>query len=149
MGTSVPSPDSPQAIEFVFGAGMVDPRPNRPRLPMILKQAWSAQAKLYWELGLRFHPELAVKHLRGGGSFTIADILDGPPPEPEPQLTDEQIAERMIDIVAQKRPEFAEKIRQLKENGSDEEKANALRALDNERAGMQALMDFIGNSDSS
>lgn len=146
-----PNPDDPAGMAWIFSAGMVDPRAGKTlthdRMPMLLIQGWAAQSKFYWDLGLRYHPELAIKHLRGGGQFQVADIVDGPPPEPEKEMTAEEAAERILDVIAQKNPQFAETIRDLRDNGTDEQRAEALKKLDSERAGFQALMTYLeGNN---
>lgn len=142
-----PNPNKPEGMAFLCSAGGVDPRPGKSlktdRIPLLLTQAWAAQSELFWKLGIRWHPELATHHLKGGGQFQLAEILDGPPPEPEPEMSDEQIAEKILDMVAETKPEFVKAIRKLRASGTEEEKAAALKKLDLERSGMESLMDYL------
>lgn len=142
-----PNPNTPEGMAFLCSAGGVDPRPGKSlkndRIPLLLIQAWAAQSKLYWDLGIRWHPELATHHLKGGGQFSLAEILDGPPPEPEPELTEEQVAEKILDILEETKPEFVKAIRKLRDSGTEEERTAALQKLDMERSGMQALMEYL------
>lgn len=142
-----PNPDTPEGMAFILSAGGVDPRMGKTlehdRMPLVLIQAWEAQSKLWWDLGLRYHPELASKHLEGGGQFTVAKIIDGPPPPPSPELTVENAAEKILDLVAIQNPQFAADIRRLKESGTPEERQEMLRKLGNEQQGLQNLADYI------
>lgn len=139
-----PDPDNPEGLAFLMSVGMIDPRAGKTiadRQPMMLIQGWAAQSRIFWDLGIRYHPELATKHLKGGGQFMVADIVDGPPPPPEPELNEEQVAERILDIVAEQNPEFARKIRALK-TGSEAERAAVRESL---WADMQEQTDVQGN----
>lgn len=147
MNIPPPNPDIPEGMAFLFSAGGVDPRIGKSlqqdRIPLLLTQAWPAQSKLYWDLGIRYHPELAIKHLRGGGQFGLAEIMEGPPPEPEPELTMEQAAEKILDLVSESNPEFAQTIRNLRASGTDEQKAAALQRLAKEMNSLQTIKDYI------
>jgi hypothetical protein len=142
-----PDPNSPEGMAFVFSAGMVDPRIgksiNTDRLPMLLIQGWAAQSKLYHELGIRYHPELATKHLKGGGQFQVAEIVDGPPPPPEPAMDTEGAAEKILEIISENNPEFAANIRRIRDTGSDSERSEAIQKLGSEMNGLQNLADYI------
>lgn len=142
-----PNPDDPSGMAFIMSAGMVDPRMGKTlehdRQPMSLIQSWEAQSKLWWDLGLRWHPDLAIKHLEGGGQFSVAKIVDGPPPPPEPEMTVENAAERVLDLLAMQNPELASTIRRLKESGTEAERQEMLRKLGNEQQGLQSLADYI------
>lgn len=143
-----PDPNSPEGLSFIFSAGMIDPRSamQGQRMPMMLVQGWPLQSRLYWELGIRYHPELATKHLKGGGQFSVADIIDGPPPPPDAPMTPEEAAEKMLDIVAESNPEFAAAIRRMKNQGETPEKARLREQLNQN---MSAVLNTEVLSDQS
>jgi hypothetical protein len=70
-----------------FAAGICDPRPGGypktlyPNQQWALKQSWEPTSQLMWDLGFRWHPELAKKWLKDGGQFALATIVDKPPQE--------------------------------------------------------------------
>jgi hypothetical protein len=96
-GIHEPDPNHPEGMAWVFAAGVCDPRPGgypkkiHPNQQWALKQSWEPTSKMFWDLGLRWHPELATKWLAGGGQFSIAEIVDKPPDEP----TFEELANEM------------------------------------------------------
>lgn len=87
LGVHPPDPNHPAGMAFVFAAGIVDPRPGGypkkhwPNQLWALKESWEPTSKMWWELGFRYHPELATKWIEGGGQFTVGRIVDTPPEE--------------------------------------------------------------------
>nr|WP_140393837.1 hypothetical protein [Nitrospira cf. moscoviensis SBR1015] len=141
-------------MAFVMGAGIVDFRPGRSiisdRQPIAVVQAWGPTSELWWKLGLRYHPELATHHLKGGGQWSLAELVEGPPPAPEPAMTNEQIAEKVLEIVAETKPEFVQSIKNIRESGTEEQKAAARKRLESEMnrlgseiTGLEALTEYL------
>jgi hypothetical protein len=112
-------------MAFNMGAGFVDPRAGKTwadREPIALIQSWEPTSELWWELGLRWHPELATKWLSGGGQFQVSDIVTEKPVE----RTLEQDAEEVLEFIGQENAEFAETLRRVRECGTSEERATLL-----------------------
>jgi hypothetical protein len=99
LGVHEPDPNHPEGMAWVFAAGVCDPRPGGypkslyPNQQWALKQSWEPTSRMFWDLGLRYHPELATKWLEGGGQFQLAEIVDKPPIEPNLQELVEDFAE--------------------------------------------------------
>lgn len=96
-------------MAWVFAAGVCDPRPGGypknvyPNQQWALKQSWEPTSKMFWDLGLRWHPEKATKWLAGGGQFALAEIVNERPDEPSfeelaEQFADEQFAQMKAEI---------------------------------------------------
>lgn len=91
-----PDPNDPEGMAWIFSAGICDPRPGGypqkiyPNQQWALKQSWVPTSKMFWDLGLRWHPELQKKWLKGGGQFALAEIVDE---KPEEQPFDEMVKE--------------------------------------------------------
>ena len=98
-GIHEPDPNHPEGMAWVFAAGVCDPRPGgypkkaHPNQQWAIKQSWEPTSRMFWDLGLRWHPELATKWLKGGGQFQLAEIVDKPPNEPSLQELVEEFAE--------------------------------------------------------
>ena len=102
-----PDPDHPKGMAFIMGAGFVDPRNGKSfqdREPIALIQAWEPTSELWWDLGLRWHPELATKWIKGGGQFVVGDIVNERPVEPSL----EESAEELLEFLGSEKPEFAD-----------------------------------------
>lgn len=121
-----PDPSDPKGMAWIFAAGVVDPRPGgypkkvHPNQQWALKQCWEPTSIMWWDLGMRYHPELATKWLSGGGQFTVAEIVDEPPDEPTneelmKQMAEEQFAAMTADI------------ERIKEHGTPYQKKRALQ----------------------
>lgn len=121
-----PDPNHPKGLAFLFSVGMVDPRPgDYPRQPMAIVQSWEPTAELYYQLGVRWHPELATKWAVGGGQFEVAEIVDEKPAEADQTL--EQGAEEVLELLGTEHPEYVEMLKQIRESGSPEEKAKLVQ----------------------
>lgn len=89
LGVHEPDPNHPEGMAWVFAAGICDPRPGgypkkvHPNQQWALKQSWEPTSRMFWDLGLRYHPELATKWIEGGGQFALGNIVDKPPEEPD------------------------------------------------------------------
>lgn len=128
-GVHPPDPDDPKGMAFIMSAGFIDPRAGKTwadREPMALIQSWEPTSELWWDLGLRYHPELATKWLEGGGQFQVAKIVEE---EPE-QRTLEQDAEEVLDFISGENPGLAEELKRVRESGTDEEKAALLKKFE-------------------
>lgn len=125
-----------------MGAGFVDPRAGKTwadREPMALIQSWEPTSELWWDLGLRWHPELATKWLEGGGQFQVARIVDQKPQERS--LEDD--AEEVLEFIAGENPEFAETLRRIKECGSDQERAALLAEFEQNIKSIIKMANYI------
>jgi hypothetical protein len=129
-------------MAWVLGVGMVDPRPgNWPNQPMALVQSWAPTSKLWWDLGLRYHPELATKFAKGGGQFTIAEVTSVA--SDEPSMTVEEGAAHVLAEMGEANPEYAEMLRQIRDTGSDEDRAKLAAHAQNEIRKLAELVKFI------
>jgi hypothetical protein len=106
---------------------------------MAIIQSWGPTSELWWSLGLRWHPELATKWLKGGGQFQVADIVDEPPEE----LTIEQGAEQVLDLIGQDNPDFVNSIKRLRESGTAEEKAAALKGFEGQVKNLLKIAEYM------
>ena len=125
-GIPEPNPTTPEGMAWVFAAGVCDPRPGGypkkmyPNQQWALKQSWEPTSKMFWDLGLRWHPELQTKWLKGGGQFALAEIVDEPPDEPTMNELVEQFAEDQFrqmkaeidSVMKDGTPEQKERLRQ-------------------------------------
>lgn len=137
-----PDPRSPKGMAFIMGAGFVDPRNGKTYLdrePMALTQSWEPTSELWWDLGLRWHPELATKWLKGGGQFAVAEIVDEKPVEP----TMRESAEQMLDFLAGESPEFVEMVKKARESGDEREKAALLKEFEKNIKTMAQLAEVL------
>lgn len=135
-------PDHPKGMAWVLGAGMVDPRPgNRSNQPMAIVQSWEPTSELWWDLGLRWHPELATKWTVGGGQFAVAEIVTEKP-EHGP-LTAERGAEEVLEFLASEHPEYAEMLKKIHDAGSAEERANLARQYEGEIKKLMGLVHYV------
>ena len=140
-----PDPNSPKGMGWVLGVGLVDPRPgNHPNQPMAVIQSWEPTSQLWWDLGLRWHPELATKWAVGGGQFGVAEIRDEKPDEAE--FTLEQGAEEILDFIGEEHPEYAEMLRKIKSVGSDAERAKMIRQFQGEINKLLTLVKYIADN---
>lgn len=137
-----PDPDHPKGMAWVFGAGMVDPRPgDRPNQPMALTQSWEPTSELWWDLGLRYHPELAKKWLVGGGQFTVGNIVTKAPEKLH--TTVEEGAEELLEYIGQHHPEYAESLKRIRECGTDEERTRLVAEYQKEIGKLAGLIQFV------
>lgn len=128
-GVHPPDPDDPKGMAFIMSAGFIDPRAGKTwadREPMALIQSWEPTSELWWELGLRWHPELATKWLEGGGQFQVAKIVEQQPEE----RTLEEDAVEVLEFIASENPEFATELKRIRESGTDEERAAMLKQFE-------------------
>lgn len=130
-------------MAWLMGVGMVDPRPNAmvPRQPMAITQSWEPTSELWWELGLRWHPELATKWAVGGGQFAVADIVSEKP-EQLAQTT-EQAAEEILEYIASENPQYAEVLKRIRESGSDEERVQLVKQFQGEINKILTMVKFV------
>jgi hypothetical protein len=145
-GIHPPDPNNPRGMAFIMGAGFVDPRAGKTwadREPMALVQSWEPTSELWWQLGLRWHPELATKWLSGGGQFQVADIVNEKPVEPSL----EQDAEEVLQFIAGENPEFAETLKRVKECGSEQEKAALLKEFEQNIQSIIKMGQYIKGSE--
>jgi hypothetical protein len=139
VGLPTLDPDKPEGMAKIFAAGLVDPRPGGypdkvyPNQQWALVQAWIPTSKLWWDLGLRWHPELATKWLKGGGQFGLAEIVDEPPPESK---TITEIAE---EFAGDQFGHMKAEIERIRDHGTAEEKEKMRRQLETSQAQMHAL----------
>lgn len=135
-------PQHPKGMAWVLGVGMVDPRKgNYPRQVMAITQSWEPTSELWWDLGLRWHPDLATKWAVGGGQFAVAEIVTAQPEKQSQTL--EQAAEETLEYIASEHPEYAEMLRQIRESGSDEERAQLAKQCEGEIKKLMTLMQYI------
>lgn len=139
-----PDPDSPKGMSWVMGVGMVDPRPgNHPNQPMAIVQSWEPTSKLWWDLGLRWHPELATKWAVGGGQFSVAEVVSEKPEALEQTL--EQGAEEVLEYIATEHPEYAEMLRKIRSAGTDIERVRLVKQFDGEIKKLLALRNYLSS----
>lgn len=135
-GVHPPDPNDPKGMAFVFAAGMCDCRPGgypkkiHPNQIMALKESWEPTSQMYWDLGLRYHPELATKWLEGGGQFTVAQIVDEPPDEPSLEEHAEAMASEQYE-------QMIAEVKRVKEHGTEYEKKRLYQRF--KQAGQQAM----------
>lgn len=137
-----PDPNSPKGMAFIMGAGFVDPRAGKTwadREPMALIQSWEPTSELWWELGLRWHPELATKWLKGGGQFQVAEIVNEKPEQRS--LADD--AEEVLEFIAADNPDFAATLKRVREAGSEDEKRALLKEFESNIASILKMVDYI------
>jgi hypothetical protein len=134
-GIHPPDPKDPRGMAWAFAAGFVDPRPGGypkntyPNQVLALKESWEPTSQMFWDLGFRYHPELATKWIEGGGQFTCARIVDEPPVEQSIQeLAEEMAKDQYEQMVAE--------VERVKEHGSPFEKKRLLQRF--QQAGEQA-----------
>lgn len=139
-----PDPNSPKGMAWVVGVGMVDPRPGgHPNQPMAIIQSWEPMSELWWELGLRWHPELATKWATGGGQFAVSEILDEKPEGADNPQTMEQAAEEVIEFLAEEHPEYADMLKKIRSAGTDVERANLVKQYESEVKKLILLANYI------
>lgn len=142
VNVHAPDPDDPAGMAFVFGAGMVDPRPgDRPNQPMALVQSWEPTSRLWWDLGLRYHPELATKWVVGGGQFSVGRITKERPDKLH--TTAEEGAAEVIDYISEHYPEYAENLKRIKEVGSEAERKSLIAEFEKEIGKLAGLIKFV------
>lgn len=137
-----PDPDDPKGMAFIMGAGFVDPRAGKTwadREPMALVQSWEPTSELWWELGLRWHPELATKWLKGGGQFKVAELVSEKPED----RTLEQDAEEVLDFLGSENPELAKTLKRVRDCGSEEERAALLREFEQNIKSIKKMSEYV------
>lgn len=135
-GIHPPDPNDPKGMAFIFAAGFCDPRPGgypknlHPNQALVVKQAWEPTSKMYWDLGMRYHPELATKWVEGGGQFTIGKIVDKMPDEPDiEQLAKDMAADQFSQMLAE--------VERVKKHGTPYEKKRLKERF--QQAGVEAM----------
>lgn len=99
LGIHEPDPNHPEGMAWIFAAGFCDPRPGgypkkvHPNQQLSIKQSWEPTSRMFWDLGMRWHPDLQTKWLEGGGQFDVAQFVDEPPDEPDMQELVKEFAE--------------------------------------------------------
>ncbi|ATN93992.1 minor tail protein [Mycobacterium phage Kumao] len=141
-----PDPDNPKGMAFIMAAGFVDPRPgfNGQRQPMALIQSWEATSELWWDLGLRWHPELATKWLKGGGNFGVAEVTDEPQ-DYTPSV--EKAAEEVLEYLAKENPQQAELLKRIRSAGTPEERAEVAKTIEKDVQALLSLMKYVTGED--
>lgn len=130
-------------MAWVLGVGMVDPRNGmtlNDRQPMAIVQSWGPTSELWWQLGLRWHPELATKWAVGGGQFSVCEIVDE---EPAPEPAFEEQCEEVLDMIAESQPGFVEEIRRIRDGGSEAEKQTAVSELRKNMVDMMKIAKYV------
>lgn len=139
IGLPVPDENKPEGMAFILGAGVVDPRkggyPDKlhPNQQWALIQSWAPTSKLWWDLGLRWHPELATKWLKGGGQFGLSEICNEPPPAPP---TIEEVAQEFVD---DQFPNMMKEVERIRDHGTEVEKAQLRKQLETSQAQITAM----------
>lgn len=110
---------------------------------MALIQSWEPTSELWWDLGLRWHPELATRWLKGGGQFDVGEIVDERPEE----KTVEEGAEEVLEFLAKENPEFAETLKRIRSVGSEEEKQALLRELEQNMRTLIKMTEYVRGGD--
>ena len=139
VGLPVFNPNTPEGMAPIFSAGICDPRPGGypegiyPNQQWALIQSWIPTSRMWWDLGMRYHPELATKWLKGGGQFGLAEIVDEPPPSP---ATINEIAQEMAGT---EYPKLLAEVERVRDHGTDAEKAALRRQFETGQSQMWAL----------
>lgn len=142
LNVHAPDPNSPKGMAWVLGVGMADPRPGKhPNQPMAIVQSWEPTSELWWDLGLRWHPELATKWAVGGGQFAVADIVDEKPEHGEQTL--EEGAEEILEFIGQEHPEYADMLKRIHKAGSDEERIKLVKQYDSEIKKLLTIVKYV------
>lgn len=137
-----PDPDHPKGMAFIMGVGFVDPRAGKTwadREPMALIQSWEPTSELWWELGLRWHPELATKWVEGGGQFQVAKLVNEKPKV----RTLEDDAEDVLEFISSQNPEFAKTLKRVRESGTAEERAALLAEFEKNIKSIIDMSEYI------
>jgi hypothetical protein len=137
-----PDPKAPKGMAFILGVGMVDPRPgNNPNQPMAIVQSWEPTSELWWDLGLRWHPELATKWAVGGGQFAVAEIVAEKPDAEDISL--EQGAEEILEFLGEEHPEYAALLKRIHDAGSAEERIKLVKQYEGEIKKLMTLIKYL------
>lgn len=129
-------------MAWVLGVGMVDPRPgNKPNQPMAITQSWEPTSELWWDLGLRWHPELATKWATGGGQFAVSQISTEKPVKGEQTI--EEAAEETLTWIASEHPEWAQKLREIHDVGTDAERQALLQNYQRDIERLMTMKKYI------
>lgn len=138
-----PDPNHPKGMAWILGVGIVDHRPgNRPNQPTSIVQTWEPTSELYWDLGLRWHPELATKWATGGGQFSVANIVSDQP-EPEKPVSLEDSSIEILEEIAKENPQYAAMLRTIRESGSIEDREKVIATFEGQARSIQALMNYL------
>lgn len=139
-----PDPQSPNGMAWIMGVGMVDSRPgNRPNQVMAIVQSWEPTSELWWDLGLRWHPDLATKWAVGGGQFQVAEIVTEKPEQTH--MTMEQAAEEVLAYIGDEHPEYADMLHKIHATGSDAERAKLVKQYDVEIKKLMTLISYLSS----
>lgn len=144
-GIHPPDPDDPKGMAFIFAAGVCDPRPGgypktmHPNQILSLKESWEPTSEMYWDLGIRYHPELATKWLEGGGQFTVAKVVDEAPEEFDDAELAQQMAKDQYELMVAE-------IERVKLKGTPYEKKRLKERF--QQAGAQAMQmaEMLGSA---
>lgn len=145
-GVHPPDPNSPKGMAFIMSAGFVDPRAGKTiddREPMALVQSWEPTSELWWQLGLRWHPELATKWLEGGGQFQVSKIVKEKPVEPSL----EEDANEVIEFLAAENPELAKTLKRVRDCGSEQERQLLLKEFQGNIQSLLKMVDYVKGGD--
>jgi hypothetical protein len=110
---------------------------------MALTQSWEPTSELWWDLGLRWHPELAKKWVVGGGQFTIGKVVTKQPEKLH--TTVEEGAEEVLEYIAGISPEYADALKRIRECGSDEERTKLAKEFESEISKLLQLKQFVSH----
>ena len=129
-------------MAFILAAGFPDPRPGaHPNQQLVIVQGWNGWSEQAYALGLRWHPELATKWVKGGGQFTCGELVDSPPEQPSLEKT----AEEFLADLGDTDPELAKLFERIKASGSEDEKKLLAGELEQNIKHLLKLMEYLGN----
>lgn len=134
-------PNHPKGMAWVLAAGFPDPREgNFPNIQLVLKQGWESFSEQLWRFGFRWHPEFQEIYVVGGGQFGVGEITTEKPPA-EPTL--EESCEEVLDMIAESQPGFVNEMRRIRDQGSEQEKVQAVSELRKNMVDMMKIAQYV------
>jgi hypothetical protein len=139
-----PDPKHPKGMAFILGCGMADPRPgNPPNQIMAIVQSWEPTSEMWWDLGIRWHPELATKWVKPGtgGQFAVAEIVTEKPEQAD--MTLEEAAEEVLAFIGEEHPEYAEMLRRIHAAGTTEDRDKLAKQYEGEIKNLMTIAQYL------